>query len=188
MRILFKKGLARLGLVRFDDRPEKRPVNNWIPTVVIVVPLLLTAGAIGFAIWLITKPSRQIAALEKRAAAGDPEAQKQLQRMQDMQQAMQRALQGGNDPERQRLMLAGRPGRATIVDVRPTGIEIGHGPVPTRLFEVDLTLDGDQGGKTITVREAISEIHMGRLLKGASVPVRVDPQNAANVVVLWDTQ
>jgi len=93
---------------------------------------------------------------------------------------------GGADPERQRLLVVGRPARAIILDVRPLGLEVSHGPVPTRIIEVSLMLDGGDG-RAITVRDAVSELHVGRLLKGASVPVRVDPSGSQRLVVLWDT-
>jgi hypothetical protein len=97
---------------------------------------------------------------------------------------MRRAV-GESDPERARILATGRPAHATIVDVRPLGLEVSAGPVPTRLVEVDIDIDGATG-YPITVRDAISELHVGRLLKGMRVPVRVDPVDPKRVVVMWD--
>lgn len=145
------------------------------------VPLLIVAGLLA---WFLGKPAWDARRLEARAAAGDPEAQAAVARMQRIQEAMRRA--GGGDAERQRLLASGRAARAVILDVRPLGIEVSAGPVPARLVEVVLDIEGG-GGRPVTVQEAVSELHLGRLLKGADVPVRVDPMDPQRVAVLWDT-
>ena len=161
---------------------RKTRVDDLIPWLVFGVPLLITAALIA---WFLGKPAWEARRLEARAAAGDPEARAALARAEDLKGVLRRAI-GGEDPERQRLLLSGRPARAIIIDVRPLGLEVSRGPVPTRIVEVSLMLDGGDG-RAITVRDAVSELHLGRLLKGATVPVRVDPADAQRIVVLWDT-
>jgi hypothetical protein len=107
-----------------------------------------------------------------------------MARVKGAESAMRRVT-GGEDPERNRLLALGTPARAVIVDVRPLGVEIESGPVPMRMVEVVLSIEG--GSNRVTLQDAVSELHLGRLLKGATVPVRVDPMDPQRVVVLWDT-
>ena len=157
-------------------------MDDLIPWLAFGLPLLITAGLIA---WFLGKPAWEVRRLEARAAAGDPEAKATLARGEELKGVLRRSI-GGADPERQRLLVVGRPARAIILDVRPLGLEVSHGPVPTRIIEVSLMLDGGDG-RAITVRDAVSELHVGRLLKGASVPVRVDPSGSRRLIVLWDT-
>ena len=161
---------------------RKTRMDDLIPWLAFGLPLLVTAALLA---WFLGKPAWEARRLEARAAAGDPEARAALARAEDLKGVLRRSI-GAADPERQRLLALGRPARATILDVRPLGLEVSHGPVPTRIIEVSLMLEGGDG-RAITVRDAVSELHLGRLLKGASVPVRVDPVDSQRIVVLWDT-
>ena len=147
------------------------------------VPLLVVAALLA---WFLGKPAWDARRLEARAAAGDPSAQAAVARANALQEAARRAMSGGDDAERRRLLAEGRSARARIVDVRPLGLQISSGPMPTRLVEVVLDIE-EGGGVPVTVRDAVSELHLGRLLKGATVPVRVDPFDPQRVAVLWDT-
>lgn len=151
----------------------------------IALPALAVLYMLGDVAWSFIKPSLAVRRLEARAAAGDPEAKARLERADGLREAARRAM-GAEDPERKRILATGRAARATIVDVRPTGLEVSASAVPMRIVEVELVVEGGSGER-ITVRDAVSQIHLGRLLKGASVPVRVDPTRADRVVVLWDT-
>ncbi|EYF05504.1 hypothetical protein [Chondromyces apiculatus] len=147
-----------------------------IPAIVI----LIVAGCI---FWFLIKPSWDMRRLQARADAGDPQAQAQLARANSMLDAMRRAT-GAEDPERARLLQSGRAARAVIVDVRPLGIQVKAGPLPMQLMEVELDVEG---GTRVTVRDPVNQANLGRLLKGATVPVRVDPMDPKRLVVLWDT-
>ncbi|AUX22695.1 uncharacterized protein SOCEGT47_032010 [Sorangium cellulosum] len=151
----------------------------------IAIPALAMLYMLGDFAWRFVKPSLAVRRLEARAAAGDPEARARLARADGLREAARRAM-GGEDPDRKRILASGRAARATIAEVRPTGLKVSASAVPMRIVEVDLDLD-EGSGQRVTVCDAVSEIHLGRLLKGASVPVRVDPLSADRVVVLWDT-
>ncbi len=164
--------------------PGKKRMEDLIPWVVFGVPLLIVAGLLGY---FLLKPSLDVRRLEQRAAAGDPEAKAAIARMEELKGAMQRAVAGNSDPARRRLLAEGRPARATIVDVRPVGLQVEVGPVPSRLVEVDLAIEENGQTRQVKVRDAVSEMHLGRLLKGSTVPVRIDPADPTRVAVLWDT-
>jgi hypothetical protein len=157
-------------------------MEDLIPWLAFGLPLLIVAALLA---WFLGKPALEARRLEERAAAGDPEAQAALARAEDLKGVLRGAI-GVPDAERQRLLLTGRLTRATILDVRPLGLAVSHGPIPSRIVEVTLALEGGDG-RAITVRDSVSELHLGRLLKGATVPVRVDPDNSQRLVVLWDT-
>jgi hypothetical protein len=162
---------------------KERRMEDLIPWIVFGVPLLL---AVGIAAYFLMKPSIEIKRLEARAAAGDPSAQAALARMEELKGAMHRAI-GGDDASRRRLLAEGKPARATIVDVKPVGLQVEVGAVPTRLVEVDLSITDEGRTWQVKVRDPVSEMHMGRLLKGSTVPIRFDPANPERVAVLWDT-
>jgi hypothetical protein len=158
-------------------------MEDLIPWLVFGVPLLVAAG---LAAWFLGRPVWQARRLEAAAAAGDPAARAAVERRKRVEAALQRALRGGDDPERRRLLAAGRPARATIVEVKQTGITLGEEPVQAHVVEVTLSIDGDGGARRVTILDVVGALHVGRLVAGASVPVRVDPMNAENVVVVWE--
>ncbi len=158
-----------------------------IPYLAIGLPLLAVLAAVVYAVLLIAKPSQDVKRLEERAAAGDPAAKAALARADELRGAMNRAV-SGDDPERKRLLAFGTPGRATIVDVRAAGLDVSAGPVPTRIVEVVLAIDSPTGPRQVTIRDAVNQLFLGRMLKGATVPIRIDPTNPAKIAVLWDTQ
>lgn len=160
--------------------------DRWVPWFAFGLPLVIVVGIAVTVAWLFGKPARDLRRLERRAAAGDPSARAALARAKELEAALGRAL-GRDDPERQRVLASGQPASATILGVRPTGVEVAAGPAPAQLVEVDLSVQEGRGpARSITVRDAVSELHLGRLLKGATVPVRVDPSDPEHVVVLWD--
>jgi hypothetical protein len=159
--------------------------DNIITGLAVGVPVLILVVVLGVVVYVLGKPSWEMRDLKARAEAGDPKAQAELSRRNELLAAMNRAA-GAQDPERQRILTTGRPARAVILGVRPGGMEISAGPVPMRIVEVDLSIEGGSGSP-ISVRDAVSELHVGRLLKGATVPVRVDTVDEKRVVVLWDT-
>jgi hypothetical protein len=161
-------------------------MDDLIPWLAFGIPILLTVVVIAFVVRLITKPAREMKALEERARAGDPEARARVLRARQIGSAVSRAM-GADDPDRKRILAEGLPARGTIVDVRATGMEISAGPGHSRVVEVVLSIEDGRGPRQITVRDAVSELHLGRLLKGATVPLRVDPQDPQKIVVLWDT-
>lgn len=160
-------------------------VDNIVLVIAIVVPAAMVLGGLGIGAYTLLKPSLSVRRLEARAAAGDPEAKARLERGDAIREAARRAM-GAEDPERERILTSGRAARATLTDVRPTGMTVSASAVPAKIVEVDLVIEGG-AGSPITVRDAVSELHLGRLQKGASVPVRVDPLRPDHVVVLWDT-
>jgi hypothetical protein len=141
------------------------------------------AVAIFVVVWVLGKPARELRRLEARAAAGDAQAQAELDRMKQTERAMMRGV-GARDPDHERLLSQGLSERAVIVDVRSTGIHLGDEAERLRVVEVDLQIEGVPG--KVTVRDAVSELHFGRLLKGENVPVRVDPVDRTRVAVEWD--
>lgn len=167
--------------------PEKRMEEaSIVPWLAFGLPVLATIAVIIGVVWLIGKPVREMKQLEQRARDGDPEAQKRVLRARQIGSAVGRAM-GADDPERQRILAEGRAARGTILDVKATGMEISAGAHHNRVVEVVLSIDEGNGPREVTVRDAVSDLHLGRLLKGATVPLRIDPTDARRVVVLWDT-
>lgn len=150
---------------------------------IVLVPLLVLGGIVA---WFLGKPAWEARQVEERAAAGDPAAQAAIARSKRAESVMQRLLRG-EDPERRRLLAFGKSARAIITDVRPLGIDVGSEPVQAHLFDVTLTIGGEGGAPyNVTICDAVSVLHAARLVRGASVPVRIDPSDAQKVIVVWD--
>jgi hypothetical protein len=79
-----------------------------------------------------------------------------------------------------RLMKTGLPGRATIKEVRDTGVTINNSPQVKLILEVKNTL-----GQTyeVSIRTLVSRINPGLYRPGMQVPVKIDPVNEKNVVI-----
>ena len=79
-----------------------------------------------------------------------------------------------------RLMKTGIPGKATITEVRDTGVTINNSP------QVKLTLDvKNQFGQiyTTSIRTLVSRIQPNMYQPGMAVPVKIDPKDEKNVVI-----
>lgn len=80
-----------------------------------------------------------------------------------------------------RLMKTGLPGKATITSVSDTGVTINNNP------QVKLTLDirNSLGQRyTTTVRTLVSRINPFVFQPGMEVPVKIDPKNEMNVIIV----
>lgn len=153
---------------------------GWI--LYIALPLIpILAMIIALRLTVFADPRAYQQKLEKLAAAGDPHAKAIL-----IATPLRRRAMGEKDPEHERLLQTGREARATIVDVRSLGSDVHWSGPPTRLVEVEIIVEGGSGQRVI-VRDAVSALYSGRLLKGANVPVRVDPDDESRVAVIWDT-
>jgi hypothetical protein len=80
----------------------------------------------------------------------------------------------------QHLMADGRPGSATIIAVRDTGLAIDHDPT----IELDLAVVLDGGAAyDVTHRQTISRIAIPSFKPGATIPVRVDPADRQSLMI-----
>jgi hypothetical protein len=89
--------------------------------------------------------------------------------------------------EGDRIRSTGVSGRATIAAVRDTGMTIGLGGMdnPVAELDLDVTVDGTPPYR-LTQRQMVPRLQIGRLVPGATVPVKVDPVDHDKVVVLWE--
>jgi len=84
--------------------------------------------------------------------------------------------------ERARLRRIGVSGTARVRDSR----EAGTSPIGDPLVEVELTVELDgRAPYDVRQRTAVPRRRLGRLQAGRSVPVLVDPQDPARLVVNW---
>lgn len=146
-----------------------------------VIAVIVILGAL-----LVSASKRRVEQLRARAAAGDPAAKKELQRLDSMQRALERS-QGKADHDAERIVVSGVHGRATVNAVRRAGFSIKRGGEKLSSIDVDFTCDVE--GKPpfeATVNDMIAEPLIGRLLIGATVPIVVDREPPNRVVVLWD--
>ncbi|HVL94879.1 MAG TPA: hypothetical protein VM266_03380 [Solirubrobacteraceae bacterium] len=79
----------------------------------------------------------------------------------------------------QRLALGGRPASATLLGLRETGEARGCDPEVE--LELELTLDGIR--RRLVHRQFVSRLAAGEFRLGAALPVRVDPDNPAVLVI-----
>jgi hypothetical protein len=80
----------------------------------------------------------------------------------------------------QRLMATGLVGQAVITGVRNTGATINENPIVE--FDLRVALDGHPP-YGVTHRQVVSRLVVGNFAPGATVPVRVDPGNAGEVMI-----
>jgi hypothetical protein len=80
----------------------------------------------------------------------------------------------------QRLMATGLVGQATITRVRETGALVNDNPVVE--FDLSVAVD-DRAPYPVTHRQVVSRLVVGNFAPGATVPVRVDPIDAAEVMI-----
>src|SRR3954454_5342046 len=84
--------------------------------------------------------------------------------------------------EARRLLQVGQRGLAMVVAVRPTGESIDENPQAE--LDLSVALDGREPYK-VTHRQVISRVAIGGVATGAKVPVRVDPSDAAKLLVAY---
>jgi hypothetical protein len=83
-------------------------------------------------------------------------------------------------PRAQELLRSGRVGCATVSDVRQTGTFINDNPE----CELDLHVSVDGGEPyRVTHRQVLAIVALPGFQPGASVPVRVDPDDPLNLVI-----
>ena len=79
-----------------------------------------------------------------------------------------------------RLQKTGLPGRATILEVKDTGVTINNNPQVKLVLEVKNSF----GQKyTTQSRVLVSRINPNAYMPGMEVPVKIDPKNEQNVVI-----
>jgi len=80
----------------------------------------------------------------------------------------------------QELLRSGRVGCATVSDVRQTGTFVNDNPE----CELDLHVSVDGGEPyRVTHRQVLAMVALPGFQPGASVPVRVDPDDPLNLVI-----
>jgi hypothetical protein len=79
-----------------------------------------------------------------------------------------------------RLMATGLVGQAVITGVRDTGATVNENPVVE--FDLRVALDGHPP-YAVAHRQVVSRLVVGNFAPGATVPVRVDPDNAGEVMI-----
>ena len=76
--------------------------------------------------------------------------------------------------------VTGRSGQATIVSLREGGPYVNQRPTIT--MELDVELPAREPYRA-QARQAVGRLVIGRLQPGATIPVRVDPEDPGKVVV-----
>ena len=86
----------------------------------------------------------------------------------------------GDAQKAQHLMANGRQGTATISDIRQTGMFVNENPQ----VELDLSVAVEgMPAYTVTHRQVIAQIAIPQFQPGATVPVRVDPQDPTSLII-----
>ena len=91
----------------------------------------------------------------------------------------------GQDCRSEETGALGLGGGCSNGNARNVASEGGDGPPLSWAHD---TIDSPTGPRQVTVRDAVNQLFLGRMLKGATVPIRIDPTNPAKIAVLWDTQ
>jgi hypothetical protein len=84
---------------------------------------------------------------------------------------------GTEDPD---VQVAGLAGRATIVSLREGGPYVNQRPTITMDLDVELPAREPYRAQA---RQPVGRLVIGRLRPGATIPVRVDPEDPGKVVV-----
>ena len=79
-----------------------------------------------------------------------------------------------------RLQKTGLPGKATIVEVRDTGVTINNSPQVKLMLEVKNSFGQKYNAQC---RVLVSRINPNMFIPGMEVPVLIDPKNEQNVVI-----
>lgn len=85
----------------------------------------------------------------------------------------------------QRLKTMGIPGEADITAVRQTGVVLNE-INPQVELDLNVRLGDGRAPYPVKVKEFVPGIAIGRLSNGQPLPVRVDPVDPNNVVILWE--
>jgi hypothetical protein len=153
--------------------------SAFVPVILGLVALSMIVPAL--LVW--TVPRHRLRQVERRAAAGDPDAQQSMRFLQDLVTAM-----NAGDPEdlrrREELIASGRAERALIRAVNVGGTRVDRGGTVRR--PVELTLELGEARRTVTVLEYVDELYVARLLAGAYVPVFTDRSDPDTLTVGWD--
>jgi hypothetical protein len=88
-----------------------------------------------------------------------------------------RRILGTEDPD---VQTAGLSGHATIVSLREGGPYVNQRPTITMELDVELP---QRESYRAQARQPVGRLVIGRLQPGAEIPVRVDPNDPAKVVV-----
>jgi len=80
----------------------------------------------------------------------------------------------------QYLIHAGRVGTATVSGVRQTGTYVNNNPECE--LDLDVTVDGG-AAYAVTHRQVLSSVALPGFQPGASIPVRVDPEDPYSLVI-----
>lgn len=107
---------------------------------------------------------------------------RELQRDHDVSASLQQAsaaMAAAHDTLARQAAAASLPGPAhpaTVAAARDTGMVVNHQPV----LELDLlVLPAGSPPRPVTVREVVAHAHLGRVVPGAAVGVRLDPATGA---------
>jgi hypothetical protein len=80
----------------------------------------------------------------------------------------------------QHLMASGRQGSAVITEVRQTGMFVNENPQVE--MDLQVTVEG-LPSYTVTHRQVIAQIAIPQFQPGATVPVRVDPEEPQSLII-----
>ncbi|MCU1348218.1 MAG: hypothetical protein JWO56_1248 [Acidobacteria bacterium] len=80
----------------------------------------------------------------------------------------------------QHLMANGRVGSAVVTDIRQTGMFVNENPQVE--MDLQVTVEG-LPAYTATHRQIVAQIAIPQFQPGATVPVRVDPENPASLII-----
>ena len=80
----------------------------------------------------------------------------------------------------QRLMATGRQGTAVVTALRDTGVTVNENPQIE--LDLDVTVEG-MPVYPVTHRQVISRLAVAGFQPGATVPVRVDPQQPRTLII-----
>jgi hypothetical protein len=79
-----------------------------------------------------------------------------------------------------RIAQVGVMGKATVKQMRPTGTTINEWPE----MDIDLTVDVNGFQSDVTHREAVSPAILPQLVPGATINVKVDPQDHSQLILV----
>jgi hypothetical protein len=147
------------------------------------IVLMLGLSLVAPALMVWPGPALRMRRLERRAAAGDPEAQQSMRFLQDLTTA----LNAGGPADLQRreqLMASGLVERAIVRAVIVGGTRVDRGGTVWRPVELTLELGSDR--RTVSHVEYVDELYVSRLLVGADVPVYVDRTDPETLTIGWD--
>lgn len=79
------------------------------------------------------------------------------------------------------MALHGTDSTATVVAVRPTGMQMNFSPV----IDLDLTVFRNGVPVPMTHREAVAQVYLARAQPGATLKVKIDPANPSSLWIDW---